>query len=199
MIYIIRAAGTDLFKVGYTSRHPEARLKELQTGCPHPIKVVHIMEGSLEEEGRLHEILGAYRVSGEWFKLNYERLFSVVVNEAFSEERIKPFGDERVNQANHIKVFLEDHFLASKKKPKKIEHGVLAKDLLTFYTEFCKVHGVAAIGDKYFFNRMKRYPFGFATISGNKYYSLRLKEDSFLNHDDIRTDYFELRAEENNK
>jgi len=40
MIYIYRARGTDLYKIGYTSRQASDRVQEWQAGCPHKLDLV---------------------------------------------------------------------------------------------------------------------------------------------------------------
>lgn len=68
-VYIIRLAGTDLFKIGYTSRPIDYRLNDLQHFCPLPLELVTWKHGSQLDETRLHHYLRFYNTSREWFKL----------------------------------------------------------------------------------------------------------------------------------
>lgn len=71
-LYVIRAVGTNLYKIGITSRSVADRLKELQTGNPIKLEVVRSYQfiGTSKIERELHEHLYAYRRSGEWFELS---------------------------------------------------------------------------------------------------------------------------------
>jgi len=66
--YVIKSGNSDYYKIGKTSRTVPSRLKELQTGNPHPLKVVKVLSGDLE--GYYHDKFSHKRVSGEWFKLS---------------------------------------------------------------------------------------------------------------------------------
>lgn len=81
MIYLIRAAGTDLVKVGFTDRVPVARLRALQVGCPHHLVLEHELPGGPLDERRLHAQLEQHRDRGEWFRLPLEFAAAVVAAE----------------------------------------------------------------------------------------------------------------------
>lgn len=69
-IYIIRAIGTNMFKVGYTAGDPEKRLSQLQTGCPHKLEIYRIIDGAGREvEKQIADDLTDFSANGggEWF------------------------------------------------------------------------------------------------------------------------------------
>jgi translation elongation factor EF-4 len=68
-VYIIACAEPKSIKVGYTTRSPAARLKQLQTGCPSQLVLVGWYPAEKSEETELHRQLQKYRLSGEWFSL----------------------------------------------------------------------------------------------------------------------------------
>jgi len=68
-VYIAHAKGTDLYKIGYTSRHVEERISGLQTGCPHELELLKAYKGSIRDEKEVHMMLTGCWVRGEWFKL----------------------------------------------------------------------------------------------------------------------------------
>ena len=77
MIYVYWAKGSDLYKVGYTSRNdPESRRKEWETGCPFPLVFMGSVEGNRTDERRIHQRLkneGKWiqeAAGKEWFRLN---------------------------------------------------------------------------------------------------------------------------------
>jgi len=79
-IYLIHAVGTDRYKIGLTTRHPEARLAELNSSqSPFPLELVDWFETDnvTADEKYFHEKYSAYRVHGEWFELNKRTLQKV--------------------------------------------------------------------------------------------------------------------------
>lgn len=72
MIYFIEAMGAGLVKIGFTERAVVDRLKELQTGCPHRLRVLATVAGSQSDEGDFHRQFAHLRAEGEWFRLDDE-------------------------------------------------------------------------------------------------------------------------------
>jgi len=69
-LYVIQMAVTGDLKIGRSS-NVKNRLKQLQTGAPHRLKVILIAEGQGHRESQLHQSLRAYRnrgQRGEWFQ-----------------------------------------------------------------------------------------------------------------------------------
>ncbi len=64
--YVIQAVSGGPIKIGRTASDPKKRLRELQTGSPEPLRIVHVFDGDHERE--LHDRLSAYRLHGEWFR-----------------------------------------------------------------------------------------------------------------------------------
>lgn len=69
MIYAIRAVGTNFIKIGYTSKSPLERVRELQTGCPLDLELVACCQGKKTMETWLHWRLLKAKAHhrGEWF------------------------------------------------------------------------------------------------------------------------------------
>jgi DNA-binding Xre family transcriptional regulator len=69
-VYAIGIEGTALVKIG-VARDVQRRLKELQTGVPYRLEVLH--QEQVEQphlvESALHDILEVVRQRGEWFEL----------------------------------------------------------------------------------------------------------------------------------
>ncbi|NEP12033.1 MAG: GIY-YIG nuclease family protein [Symploca sp. SIO2C1] len=79
-IYLIHAQGTDRYKIGLTTRHPEARLSELNSSqSPYPLELIDWFETDnvTEDECYLHEKFARYRVHGEWFGFDSKALKKV--------------------------------------------------------------------------------------------------------------------------
>tara|TARA_B100000212_G_scaffold305555_1_gene253632 strand:- start:516 stop:821 length:306 start_codon:yes stop_codon:yes gene_type:complete len=67
-LYIIQSDKTGDIKIG-RSKDPKRRLKQLQTGSPHKLKLLLVIEGKGKIEKSLHNRLQQYRSrrNGEWF------------------------------------------------------------------------------------------------------------------------------------
>ncbi len=68
MVYLMNAEGTSRYKIGF-AKDPNVRLRELQTGCPYPLKIVAASNGDRDRERKLHARFSDYRQCGEWFDL----------------------------------------------------------------------------------------------------------------------------------
>ncbi len=66
--YVIRAGTLGPIKVG-ASADPEARMRQLQTGCPRPLRLVGLID---EDEWLVHFLIAPWRIQGEWFEANEE-------------------------------------------------------------------------------------------------------------------------------
>lgn len=67
-LYIIQSAVTGCVKIGRT-KDVDARLLQLQTACPHKLRIIVHMPGEGHMERVLHRELKHYRIrwNGEWF------------------------------------------------------------------------------------------------------------------------------------
>jgi hypothetical protein len=66
-VYFIGATDGPI-KIGYTSKAPEQRVKEIQTGNPERLKVLAKTPGSQRLETAFHAIFATQRMVGEWFR-----------------------------------------------------------------------------------------------------------------------------------
>jgi len=65
-LYIIQSADKGMIKIG-RSIDPDVRLKQLQTGNPSKLKLIHVFEEIGHKEKLYHELLKEFRIKGEWF------------------------------------------------------------------------------------------------------------------------------------
>lgn len=56
-----------MVKIGFTSRTPEARLKESQTFAATPLRLLTETPGTQAQERSLHKLFASTRHHGEWF------------------------------------------------------------------------------------------------------------------------------------
>lgn len=66
-VYFLRAG--DFVKIGYTT-DLASRLKRLQTGSPHELRLLVLLPGTKYDEATFHRRFGSLRAHGEWFKLD---------------------------------------------------------------------------------------------------------------------------------
>ncbi len=70
-VYFIQEQGDGgAIKIGCTAGDPRARLATLQTGNSRRLHLLASIPGGAAEEAALHERFAAYRVSGEWFRVD---------------------------------------------------------------------------------------------------------------------------------
>lgn len=67
-VYAIHAVGTESVKIG-TANRPEIRLRELQVGSPHELRIIAQVSGGMLFERMLHKHLKNARIRGEWYSM----------------------------------------------------------------------------------------------------------------------------------
>lgn len=67
-LYVIQMAVTGDVKVG-RSKHPEKRLRELQTGSPHRLRMILHVRGEGHREREVHRRMEGRGTRGEWFEV----------------------------------------------------------------------------------------------------------------------------------
>jgi hypothetical protein len=67
VVYFIQC--DDYVKIGFTYKEVKERLKAMQIGNPHKLKIVHQLLGNQQSEQRLHTLFKEYHHRGEWFKI----------------------------------------------------------------------------------------------------------------------------------
>lgn len=79
-VYLLHLEGTNIYKIG-NSKHPEKRVKEVQTGCPFKVREVFRFESKYptQVETSLHRKFGLQKtdeegreLQGEFFSLSDE-------------------------------------------------------------------------------------------------------------------------------
>lgn len=72
-VYFVINDKNKICKIGF-SLDPQKRLKQIQTGCPYPLRLYRQIEGTYELEKQLHKKFQQYKTNGEWFYIK-DRLF----------------------------------------------------------------------------------------------------------------------------
>lgn len=83
VLYIIRAEGTNKYKIGVTVRAVSERVKELQTGSPYKLNVVASCSSSdiADLEQKIHALLSEHNTSGEWFEIDDQSVIAKALSE----------------------------------------------------------------------------------------------------------------------
>jgi hypothetical protein len=78
-VYIIRAEGTNLFKIG-RSALTENRIKGLQVGSPLKLFIYRVFKTFYPDklEKMYHLLLKKYRTRGEWFEIDEDALEDII-------------------------------------------------------------------------------------------------------------------------
>jgi hypothetical protein len=104
-IYLISSIVNDqiMYKVGYTKRKVEDRIKEFKTGNPGDFNIVEVYEAKnfgVSIEKNLHNKYKDKKINGEWFMLEKEDI------ETFMEDCEKLYKRYKFIQENN--TYLED-------------------------------------------------------------------------------------------
>ena len=72
-VYLISSSleGDTCYKIGYTKRNPNQRIREMKTGNASELKVIESFQSKwgTQIEAKLHRIFQDKKISGEWFRL----------------------------------------------------------------------------------------------------------------------------------
>ena len=105
-LYFVECKELDLVKVGYTSQNPIDRVKQIQTGFPYDVNLVHSfrLESNMwcarNYESYVHKKINSCLVGREWFKSS-----DIKVSEILTE--LKSFNEltyENHHNNNYLNV-----------------------------------------------------------------------------------------------
>lgn len=102
VVYLIQNSDDNLYKIGVTKGDANIRLRKLQTGNPHQLKLISTFQTKypFRLESMLHNKFRMYQVLNEWYDL--------------PEEFVKNFSNE-CERSNNIIISLKDNYFFSKK------------------------------------------------------------------------------------
>lgn len=92
-VYIIKSCGTDVptYKIGFTTREVEKRVKEFKTGNHQDLKIEYVYSSvyGTKIEKYLHNTLNSKNIKGEWFELTNSELSDIKEMFAKLDENFK--------------------------------------------------------------------------------------------------------------
>jgi hypothetical protein len=134
-VYVIsNKAMPGLVKVGYSTKDPEHRAKELNhTGSPHPYLVDYesLIEEPYQIEQKTHKVLSKYREDKEWFRCSAEVAIAAIKQVAGTQRIIETYKRAERAKAEEIlqKQFAEQEKKRTEKKKKDdVETLLLAEE-----------------------------------------------------------------------
>lgn len=81
-VYLISSEinGQKLYKIGYTRRNPEKRIKEFKTGNASYFQIVEVFKSKwgTKIEAQIHKKFKSKKIEGEWFQLNQSDIDSFI-------------------------------------------------------------------------------------------------------------------------
>ena len=133
-VYFMKAG--ELVKIGTTKGSVAARAAQLQTGCPHKIEVLCVINGGHDRESRLHRQFAHLRVHGEWFFASIDLMACIDAlrdSEAQAERLLK------IEECNRLRSELdaEKEYTALVK-----EHHEALKELQSYQQAFKKLEAM---------------------------------------------------------
>lgn len=80
-VYLIKNLDDDQYKIGYTRRTVEQRIKEFKTGNCNELKLIHQFESKWGSkiEAVLHRKYKWKKIDGEWFYLEKEEVDNFIL------------------------------------------------------------------------------------------------------------------------
>ena len=131
MIYIIKAEGTNNYKIGYT-KDVGKRLKGLQTGCPNNLKIIDTFQGNCKREREIQEQFKQYKIreNGEWFEFTPK----------LAEKVLKKINDNCDKRKDAISDYYKDLIL-DKTNAYYIKDMVISSEKNEFYIQWEKKDG----------------------------------------------------------
>lgn len=139
MIYLILNEPELALKIGY-SKHPEKRLKQLQTSNHNKLILLSTFEGNIQEEKEFHRQFQNYNLGNEWFDLKQKEIqwfqhwsksipYSLYKN-MYSNNDIKTY-------LHHIRIIEEDReYKMLEKLRSVIKQNVIQEIKYDYVTKF---------------------------------------------------------------
>ena len=76
-VYFIEAVGTNRVKIGFSS-DPYLRLQQIRTCSPFPVRLLAVIEGSVDLERAFHSQYDHKRIHGEWFIVGDDEIEEII-------------------------------------------------------------------------------------------------------------------------
>jgi hypothetical protein len=162
-VYVItNKAMPGLVKVGYSTKDPMLRAKELDgTGVPHAFEVIYdaLVSNPREVEQKAHKLLSESREAKEWFHCSIEAALQAIRSSAgqiyqetmhqYVEPKVNPQTNDASPQTNNASSIDEDPLLAATLKERAKRGAALlakaeAERKLAKVKEFDKAEAEAA-------------------------------------------------------
>ncbi|PTQ64500.1 Meiotically Up-regulated Gene 113 (MUG113) protein [Sphingomonas sp. PP-CE-3G-477] len=108
VVYFIGNLEHKIVKIGFTAGSVLGRLKGIQTGSPVRLSILAYIEGTREDEARLHRTFSPIGLFGEWFSIEGKLDSFLCYLTGYAEESGLLVSDEQFAAAIHDNV-INDH------------------------------------------------------------------------------------------
>jgi hypothetical protein len=155
-IYFIGAVDGDVVKIGYSIK-PEHRIRQIQSGNPEKLRVLHEFAGGKSVERHLHVRFGPSRRHGEWFGNAPEiRRFARHLEYCHAAKVLKIAGLDAWPSDDDGAIKALDRFYASAITPQEIDRVAadlwpdLAREIGLRRRTMPSVHGWPSYGPEHY-------------------------------------------------
>ena len=107
---IVNKAMPDLVKIGFSTKDPILRARELDnTGAPHPYEVIYdaLVDSPRDIEQSVHRTLDASREGREWFRCSHQLAIHTIKSTATAVHAERRSG-QLVKEPNNVSGFAMD-------------------------------------------------------------------------------------------
>jgi len=184
MIYVIRAVGTNYYKIGHSDRDDYSlRLNELQTGSPYDLETLLYIDGDAKDEKRIHDALSSFRTRREWFEIDPDKMFVVMFSAILLRKPEYKLVHEGSRQyKDHLKAlwtpgyFVQQYYYHNKNSTFSTATGITLDELWLKYVEVTQTGGMPIDNKKTFLTHLKNLSVPFKAFDGKIYFHLQRKE-----------------------
>lgn len=183
MIYVVRAMGTNLYKIGFTSRDDfEKRLSELQTSSPFDLEILLYIDGDQKDEKTIHDALSGFRQKREWFEIDTDRIFlimfSVILGRKPKYKLLNVPSPQRKDLLKGLwtpEYFVNKYYMSDNSIEFSQHTGISLEELWLKYVEVAGQSGYEIPGKKDFVKAIDGLGVQKKTIDRKIYYQLHRK------------------------
>ena len=130
-VYFIQAGVNGAIKIGYTDNVGK-RLKQIQTGNPHKLNLLKVVNGGFDVESSIHKLFSEYRLEGEWFTPSREIMEYIDIDNNENNNNMDNFCDLE----KHIINFCDKQLIIN---PNRYIESI---KLYEAYKIFCMSNGI---------------------------------------------------------
>jgi hypothetical protein len=124
MIYVIQLGRWPVFKVGFTT-NADQRMSSLGCAAAMPLQRLALVEGTIEDEKRIHRALAQWNTNGEWYAATPASLAALRVLVPDVEMSIVDVDESVIDLVvrNRIAAFWDD-YRDLERRTRSLQHSI---------------------------------------------------------------------------